>query len=179
MLCAEEVASMAKESAWVFPLLGMCYKLKDSNPNYKCLIWLKYYCILPSLTSNSPWTWPTTSIESENISTAFPPIFWNMVIPTNGVSYSASLLWPKSLISRISQLWSSWEISGPAPLQILYNSLYYQHILFRTKVLVRKPTQSIFHPCPASPFSLLMGIQQTWPTNQQGLDPWQRYEACT
>ena len=35
--CIEEVARVAKESACVFPLLGTCNKLKDSNPNCKCL----------------------------------------------------------------------------------------------------------------------------------------------
>jgi len=34
---AEEVARMAKESACIFPLLGICSKLKDSNPDCKCL----------------------------------------------------------------------------------------------------------------------------------------------
>ena len=29
--CAEEVARVAKESAWVFPLLGICDKSKNSN----------------------------------------------------------------------------------------------------------------------------------------------------
>ena len=34
--CAEEVASMAKESACALPLLGICSKLKDSN--FVCII---------------------------------------------------------------------------------------------------------------------------------------------
>ena len=55
-LCAEEVASMARESACVFPLLGTCNRVKDSNPNFKCLTWLKYPCILLSLASSSPFT---------------------------------------------------------------------------------------------------------------------------
>ena len=90
-LWAEEVARVAKESAWVFPLLGMCSKLKDSNLDCKFLTWLKYSCILTFLASNSPWTWPTTNIEFENISIAFPPILWTMVIPTKRASYLASL----------------------------------------------------------------------------------------
>ena len=90
-LCDEEVANVARESICVFRLLGICDKLKDSNPECKCLTWFKYSYILRSLASNSPWTWPTTSPESENISTAFPPIFWTMVIPTGKVSYSTSL----------------------------------------------------------------------------------------
>ena len=72
--CAEEVARVAKESACMFPFLGTCNKLKDSNPNCKCLTWLKYSYILTSLASNSSLICPTTNLESENISTAFPPI---------------------------------------------------------------------------------------------------------
>ena len=53
---AEEVASVARESAWVFPLLRMCCRLNDSNFSCKCLIWAKYPCILSSLASNSPFT---------------------------------------------------------------------------------------------------------------------------
>ena len=34
---AKEVARIAKESACVFPLLGICSKLKDLNPDWKCL----------------------------------------------------------------------------------------------------------------------------------------------
>ena len=36
-LCAEEVTSVAMESACVFPLLGTCNRVKDSNPDCKCL----------------------------------------------------------------------------------------------------------------------------------------------
>ena len=55
-LCAEEVVSVAKESAYVFPLLGMCDRLKDSHLDYWCLTWRKYPYILSSLASNSPFT---------------------------------------------------------------------------------------------------------------------------
>ena len=85
------VVSVARESACVFPLLGMCNRLKYSNPNCKCLTWLKYHCILSSIASKSPFTWPMTNLESENISTTFPPILWTMDIPSNKVSYSALL----------------------------------------------------------------------------------------
>ena len=91
MLWAEEVASVARNLACVFSLLGMCSRLKDLNPDYKCLTWLKYPCILSSLASSSPFTWPTTSLESKNIFTAFPPILWTMDIPSSKASYSASL----------------------------------------------------------------------------------------
>ena len=46
----EEVARVARESACVFPLLGICNKLKDS------LTWFKYSYILTSLAFNSPFT---------------------------------------------------------------------------------------------------------------------------
>ena len=36
-LRAEEVASVARESTCVFPFVGMCNRLKDSNPDCKCL----------------------------------------------------------------------------------------------------------------------------------------------
>ena len=87
----EEVASVANESVWVFPLLEMCDKLNRSKFGCKRLTWLKYSCILTSLASNFPFTWPTISLEFENISTVFPPIFYTMAIPYNKVSYSASL----------------------------------------------------------------------------------------
>ena len=90
-LYAEEVASVARKSACVFLLLRICDKLKDLNPDCKCLTWFKYSCILRSLASSSLPTWPTINLESENIYTAFPPIFWTMVILANKPSYSASL----------------------------------------------------------------------------------------
>ena len=90
-LCAKEVAIVAKESACVFLLLRMCNKLKDSNLDYKCLTWLKYPYILTSLASNSPFIWPMTNLEFENISTAFLPILWTIAIPTSRASYSTSL----------------------------------------------------------------------------------------
>ena len=89
-LYAEEVASVARELAYVFPLLGTCSRLNDSNLHCKCLTWLKYHCILSSLAYNLPFTWLTTSLESENIFTAFPSILWTMDIPSNKASYSAS-----------------------------------------------------------------------------------------
>ena len=86
--CVKEVTRVARELTCVFLLLGICSKLKDSNLDCRCLTWFKFSCILTSLSSNSPLTWPTTNLESEYISTAFLPIFWTMA---NSVSYSASL----------------------------------------------------------------------------------------
>ena len=87
---------MANESAWVFPLLESCDKLKRSKSDHKHLTWLKYCCILTSLASNFPFTWPTTNLESENISVVFPPIFYTMAIPCNKASYLASLFVAKN-----------------------------------------------------------------------------------
>ena len=87
---------MANESAWVFLLLETCNKLKRSKSDCKRLTWLKYYCILTSLASNSPFTWPTTNLESENISIVFPHIFCTMAIPCNKASYSDSLFVAKN-----------------------------------------------------------------------------------
>ena len=55
-LWAEKVASVAKDSACVFPLLGLCSKLKESKCDCRCLTWLRYPCILSSLASNFPFT---------------------------------------------------------------------------------------------------------------------------
>ena len=88
---AEDVARVAKESAWVFLPLGICNRSKNSNFVCVRLTWLKYSCILGSCASKSPLTWPTTSYESEKTFTIFPPIFWTIIIPINKASYSASL----------------------------------------------------------------------------------------
>ena len=101
-LCAEEVANVARESKCVFLLLGIYDKLKYSNLDCKFLTWLKYPCILRSLTSNFPWTWPTTSLESEKISIAFPPIFWTMTSQPIELHTQPYCLWQRSSISRIS-----------------------------------------------------------------------------
>ena len=90
-LYAKEVVRVTRELACVFLLLGICCKVKDLNLDCKCLTWFKYSSILKSLASNSPFTWLTTNLESENTSTVLPPIFWTIAIPTNKALYSASL----------------------------------------------------------------------------------------
>ena len=159
-LCSEEVASMARESACVFPLLGMCSRLKDSNPDYKCLTWLKYPCILSSLASSSPFTWPTTSLEFENIFTDFPPILWTMDIPSNKVSYSASLFMAEnynlndfSMVSFLGEIRTS-----PTPESLWF--AHHQRIPSRIKVLARRLCKPIFHPCFVLLLLLLMGFSE-------------------
>ena len=53
-LYAEEVASVTRELACVFLLLGIFGKLKYSNLDCKCLTWLKYSRIQRFMASNSP-----------------------------------------------------------------------------------------------------------------------------
>ena len=73
--CTEEVASIAKESACALPFMGISSKLKESNFDCRHLTWLRYPCILSSFASNSPFTRPTTSLESKKTFTDFPPFF--------------------------------------------------------------------------------------------------------
>ena len=170
-LYAEEVASVARESACIFPLLGTCSRLKDSNPDCKCLIWLKYPCILSSLASSSPFTWSTTSLESENIFTAFPFILWTMNIPSSKTSYLASLFLAEKLsLSDFSMVICLGEIrTRPTPEP--FNLLYHQHIPSKIKVLAGGLCQLIFHPCSVSLPLLLMGVQRTRPPGSRKLGP--------
>ena len=89
--CAEDVARVANESACVFPLLGTWDKSKTLNYSCMLLIWHKYSCILESRASRSPLTCPTTNFESEKTLTAFPPIFWTIIIPISKALHYASL----------------------------------------------------------------------------------------
>ena len=116
-LCTKEVANVARESACVFPPLGTCKRVKDSNPDYRCLTWLKYPCILSSLASSLPFTWPMINLEFENIFIAFPPILWTMDIPSSKASYSASLFMvEKPNLSDFSMVSFSDEIrTSPTP----------------------------------------------------------------
>ena len=108
---------VARELAYMFPLLGICNKLKDSNCDCKFLTWFKYPCILTYLASNFPFTCPMTNLESENISIAFPPIFCTMAIPTNRASYSASMfVVEKSSLNDFSMVIFSRDIrTSPTP----------------------------------------------------------------
>ena len=168
---AEEVASMVRESTCVFPLLGMCNRLKDSNSDCKWLTWLKYPCILLSLASNSPFTWPTTNLEFENIFTAFLPILWTMTVPISRASYSTSLFVPKNPnLNDFSMVIFMGE-TGTSPLWILFDSLCHQHIPSKLKVLIGWLCQPIFHLCVVFLPLSQMGIQRTRPLNLQGPGP--------
>ena len=144
-LYAEDVVRVAKELACVFPLLGMCNRLKDSNSDCKCLTWLKYPCILSSLASNSLFTCPTTSLESENIFTIFPHILWTMDIPSSKASYSTSLFVAKKPnlndFSMVSFSGETSTSSTPDPLWVTAPSTY----TFQWNGSCRKLSQLTFH----------------------------------
>ena len=123
--CAEEVASIAKESVCALPFLGICNKSKESNFDRRHLTWLRYPYILSSFASNSPFTSPTTSLESEKTFTNFLPILWTMAIPINKISYSASLfVAEKSNLKDFSMMTFSGDIStSPIPEPFWFNAL--------------------------------------------------------
>ena len=130
---AKESESVAKESAWVFLLLEICSKLKESKRDCRHLAWSRYSCILLSLVSNSPFTWPTTSLEFENMFTVFPPSFSTMDIPSNRASYLASLfVAEKPNLSDFFMVIISGEIKispTPEPLWFAAPSTYtFQHV---------------------------------------------------
>ena len=154
--CIEEVASVVRESAWVFPLLRMCCRLNDSNFNCRCLIWAKYPCILSSLASNSPFTWSTTSLESENIVADFPPILWTIDIPSNNASYSASLfVAEKPSLNGFSTMSFSGEIkTSPTPDPFWFAALSTYTFHCNGSCAVTRPTY--FSPmwCSSDSFSV-------------------------
>ena len=63
----EEVAKVARESAWVFLLLGIYCIEKDSKSYYSCRALLRSPCILWSLASSSPLTCPMINWVWENL----------------------------------------------------------------------------------------------------------------
>ena len=177
-LCAEEVASVVRESTCVFPLLGTCNKLKDLNPACKHLTWPRYPYILSSLTSNSPFTWPTTNLKSENISIVFPPILYTMTIPISRVSYSASLFVAKNLnLNDFSMVIFSGETrTSPTPNRLWFAALstYTFHTKGSCRVIV--PTDFPSMCCVSTSFSyrdsanLATKSTRTWPlTEVQGM----------
>ena len=72
-LCVEEVASVARESAYVFPLLGTCSRLNDSNLDCKCLTFLSTLAFSHPLLliRPSPSRWLVSSLKT--FSLPFPP----------------------------------------------------------------------------------------------------------
>ena len=168
---AEEVVSVANESVWVFPLLEMCDKLNRSKLGHRHLTWLRYSCILISLAFNSPFTWPTTSLESKNISTIFPPIFCTMAIPCNKASYSASLFVAENPSLRdFSIIVFSRDIRTSPP-QILFDLLRCQHTPSNMGVSAWRLRRPTFLPRRAVRLPFLLAIRRIWPPSQPELGP--------
>ena len=69
-LCVEEVASVARESAYVFPLLGTCSRLNDSNLDCKCLTFLSTLAFSHPLLLICPslGRWPVSSLRTFSLS---------------------------------------------------------------------------------------------------------------
>ena len=69
-LCVEEVASVARESAYVFPLLGTCGRLNDSNLDCKCLTFLSTLAFSHPLLLIRPslGRWPVSSLRTFSLS---------------------------------------------------------------------------------------------------------------
>ena len=117
-LCVEEIASMARESACVFPLLRMWSRLNDSNFDYKCLTWLKYPCILSSLASSSPPLSQRPVLSPRTFLLLFLPLFEPWTFPPTKPHIQSHCLWLRSPILMISQWWASQVRSKLTPHQI-------------------------------------------------------------
>ena len=169
---------MARESAWVFPLLDTCIRLKELKRVRKRLAWTKYSCILSSLASNSPFTCPTTGLESENMFMDFPPNFSTIDIPSNRASYSTSLfVAEKPSLSDFSMVIPLGEIRMSST-QSPFDLLRCQHMLSNRWVLAERLCRPIFCLCLVSLPLLLVRVQQTQLPDPRGPSPSQRCEAC-
>ena len=106
-LFAEEVAIVASEAVCVFPLLGMCNRLKDSNPD--CNAWLDSSIfafshpslpILPLLSQQ-----PILSLRTSLL--PFRPFFELWPFPSVGLHTKPRCSWLRIPILMISQWWFS------------------------------------------------------------------------
>ena len=94
-LPAEEVASVANESTWLFPLLETCNKLKRLKSDYTRLTWLKYSCIL---TLPGPLPISSSRISLLLFLPFSAPWPFPVTMPHTRFHYS----WPRIQVSRIS-----------------------------------------------------------------------------
>ena len=156
----------------------MCCRLNDSNFFYKYLIRVKYHYILSSLTSNSPFTWPTTSLESENIVADFLPILWTIDIHSSNASYSASLFVAEKPSLNDFQRWVFQLRLRLALHQTLSNLLPHPHTPSTAIVLMQQLGQLIFHPCDVRLIHFLQGSRRIQRSNLRGSGLWLRYVAC-
>ena len=91
-LPSSDDASFEISSASTFWFLGTCTNSTSSNYRVKCLVSLRYFCILSSFASYSPLICSTTSFESLWINRFFTPSAFPSLNPVNMPSYSTSLL---------------------------------------------------------------------------------------
>ena len=85
-------ASFEISSASAFQFLGTYTNSTSSNSLVRCLVSLRYFCILSSFASYSPMICSTTSFESLQINRFFTPSAFPSLNPVNIPSYSVSLL---------------------------------------------------------------------------------------
>lgn len=84
-------ANVTREFAWLF--CPQEIQVTFTVLNYACNDWatFRYFNILESFASKSPWNWHTTNWESEHISTSVAPILTTAQNLANKASHSTSL----------------------------------------------------------------------------------------
>ena len=85
-------ASFEISLASTFWFLGTCTNSTSSNYRVRCLVSLRYFCILSSFASYFPLICSTTSFESLWINRFFTPSAFPSLNPVNMPLYSTSLL---------------------------------------------------------------------------------------
>ena len=85
-------ASFEISSATIFWFLRTCTNSTLSNSWVRCLVSLRYFCILSSFASYSPLICSITSFESLWTNRFFTPSVFSSLNPVNMPSYLASLL---------------------------------------------------------------------------------------
>ena len=113
-LYVKEVASVTRESTCVFPLLGTCSRLNNSNLNCKCLSILAFSHLL-LLSRPSFGQQPILSLRTFLL--LFPPILWTIDISSSKTSYLSSLfVAEKPSLSDLSLVICSGETrTSPTP----------------------------------------------------------------
>ena len=91
-LPSSDDASFEISLASTFWFLGTCTNSTSSNYRVRCLVSLRYFCILSSFASYSPLICSTTSFESLWINRFFTPSAFPSLNPVNMPLYSTSLL---------------------------------------------------------------------------------------
>ena len=144
-----EVCRVASELAWVFLLLDTWFMVKVPKLACNCFTWPKYHHILWSLASNSPWTCPTTSLESQKTLMDSPSSFLIESKTVMRASYYTSLfVAKKSNLKDFSMVMCSREIMTVSilePLILVVPSTYNVYCGRRDAIIAITPLISI--PC--------------------------------